>query len=96
MRPTPPVSSTNILAVAWIALKAGGWGSCRPMSDAEWHVASSQQMVQSFYQEADRALRHGEVAPQTPSSRYIGSSHAKRPTEPPLLSLAAGTRMHSS
>lgn len=31
---------------------------------SEWQVASQQQLVQSFYEEADRAVRHGETLPQ--------------------------------
>ena len=29
------------------------------MSESEWRVASSQQLVQSFYEERDRAVRQG-------------------------------------
>ena len=39
------------------------------LSRYEWQVASQQQLVQSFYEEADRAVRHGESLPQM-SNRY--------------------------
>lgn len=44
------------------------------MSKSEWQVAGNQELLQSFYEEADRAMRHGESPAQLDNQSEIQPS----------------------